>query len=186
MPVDIAPIPCANSSTFDPVKASHAIVHLAKRLRGRPNLFTVMKALYFADKDHLHRYGRFVLADSYVAMEYGPVPRGAYDIFKSVRGDRIWALVSEAAKRLFRVESKSTIIPLAEPDLGYFSPSELECLDRAIQDCLAPSCNELRDRSHDAAYESTPLNCLIPIERIAALSDDSAALIRHLHDPYPG
>ena len=44
--------------------------------------FHVSKVLYYADKEHLNLYGRPVLGDTYIRMEFGPVPSKTYDLIK--------------------------------------------------------------------------------------------------------
>ena len=44
---------------FDAGKALELILYAASRLQ-RPGLHNVSKVLYFSDKDHLARYGRFM------------------------------------------------------------------------------------------------------------------------------
>lgn len=63
---------------FDPEKAVEVILYVASRVRDS-GFHRVSKILYFADRDHLAMYGRFICGDSYVAMKNGPVPSGAYD-----------------------------------------------------------------------------------------------------------
>ena len=44
--------------------------------------FHVSKVLYYADKEHLNLYGRPVVGDTYIRMEFGPVPSKTYDLIK--------------------------------------------------------------------------------------------------------
>ncbi|MFB3902421.1 MAG: Panacea domain-containing protein [Acidobacteriota bacterium] len=55
-----------------------ALTFLAANVKGLSKL-PAAKLLYFADKYHLTRYGRPVIGDQYVKMEYGPVPSKALD-----------------------------------------------------------------------------------------------------------
>lgn len=43
---------------------------------------SILKLLFFADADHLNRYGRPITGDQYRALPYGPVGQGAYDLLK--------------------------------------------------------------------------------------------------------
>jgi hypothetical protein len=64
---------------FNPEKALEALIFVANE---RPNIsfYYIVKILYYADKDHLNRYGRPILGDRYIAMEHGPVPSVVYDM----------------------------------------------------------------------------------------------------------
>jgi uncharacterized phage-associated protein len=70
---------------WDKEKAIEAIVYLANRL-DKPTKLKIFKLLYFADKLHMSRYGRFIVGDYYVAMKHGPVPSRTYNILKEVEG----------------------------------------------------------------------------------------------------
>ena len=48
--------------------------------------YHVLKVIYFADKEHLSKYGRLICDDSYVALTHVPVPRRFFDIIKNIRG----------------------------------------------------------------------------------------------------
>jgi uncharacterized phage-associated protein len=57
--------------------------------------------MYFADRKHLEKYGRFICGDSYVAMKHGPVPSEIYDILKAVISDTVLSFKPyEAAKKV--------------------------------------------------------------------------------------
>lgn len=53
------------------------------RQQDRLDFHTILKACYFADKEHLNRYGRPVFGARYRAMTYGPVPLEIYEMLKA-------------------------------------------------------------------------------------------------------
>lgn len=48
----------------------------------RLDFHTILKAVYFADKEHLNEHGRPVFGANYRAMTYGPVPLEVYEMLK--------------------------------------------------------------------------------------------------------
>src|SRR3989304_372932 len=161
---------------FKPEKALHAILYVADKLQREDNLYATLKVIYFADKDHLHRYGRFIFGDNYVAMSHGPVPSGAYDIVKYVRGDG-WDIGFEQARTAFAVKENKHIQIYENPNTDVFSDSDIECLDHAVAKYGKLSFSELKKCSHDDAYDKADLNEYIPIEAIAATFTDGQLLI---------
>src|SRR5690606_4362468 len=69
---------------FNRAAALEAILYLAANSRDA-TLHRVFKLLYFAEKQHLEKYGRMITGDAYKAMEYGPVPSKSYDLTKMAR-----------------------------------------------------------------------------------------------------
>jgi uncharacterized phage-associated protein len=61
------------SFTFKPRKFASVVAYLVER---RPGITKkeLCKIIYFADKEHLLRYGRPITGDRYYALEQGPVP----------------------------------------------------------------------------------------------------------------
>jgi uncharacterized phage-associated protein len=167
---------------FDPEKATEALLYVARRVRDQ-DLYTTLKVLYLADKHHLHRYGRFIFGDAHHALPHGPVPQGAYDILKWLRGDSGHRY--DPARKALRVEG-NTINALRDAEIDVFSASDLECLDQAIEEFGRLPFSELKRKTHDSAYKATPPCGQIAVEAIAALSDDPVPLIQHLADPHPG
>ncbi|MBW4053571.1 MAG: SocA family protein [Proteobacteria bacterium] len=169
---------------FDPEKATEALLYVARRVRDH-DLYATLKVLYLADKHHLHRYGRFIFGDAHHALPHGPVPQGAYDILKWVRGDD--GRRYEPARHAMRVEG-NTVMPLRDAEADVFSSSDLECLERAIEEFGRLPFGKLKEITHDAAYNATHHCAEIAIEAIAALADDQVRvpLIQHLADPHPG
>ena len=66
-------------------KILEAILYLIENASARSLYVTqydIVKSLFVADLFHLEKYGRPVTFDNYSAMEFGPVPREAYDMLK--------------------------------------------------------------------------------------------------------
>ena len=183
----MAPTKARSPFVFDTKKAIQTILYVATRLPNQPaNLYKVLKVIYFADKEHLHRYGRFIFGDQYVAMNHGPVPSGAYDIVKYVRGEMAWGPECPEAKDAFGADRHS-VVPFIDADRNLFSDSDIECLDEAIKKYGNLSFNELKKISHDdKAYQHADENDFMTIESIAETAPDKDALLEYLRDPHPG
>ena len=116
----------SNVRHFDDSKGLEALLYVSERCA---NMYNALKVLYFADKEHLSKYGRSICDDRYVAMSHGPVPSGAYDMVKIARGDSL--LTSSRVTDAISVQGHG-LIPLRKPNLDFLSDSDKECLDNAI------------------------------------------------------
>lgn len=158
-------------------KAVEVLLYVAQRA---PNLYNVLKCIYFADKLHLLHYGSFIYGDEYVAMNHGPVPSAAFDIVKQVRGDGRTCLPIDPTDA-FEMEGY-LIRPLREPDMQVLSASDRECLDRAIESYGHLPFGELRRISHaDEAYQEADENAFISVEAIVRSIGDED-LLELVHD----
>jgi len=182
--VSVTPVTVRGPFTFDASKAIQAILYAANRLRQPADMYWVLKSLYFADKCHLHRYGRFIFGDRYVAMRHGPVPSGAYDLCKIARGDS--PLLQYPEVRSAFCMDGNHVIPFVDANADVFSESDLECLDEGVKECRDLSFGELKSKSHDEACQSSDENDEMTIESIAALAPDKDSLLEYLKDPHPG
>jgi uncharacterized phage-associated protein len=167
--------------TFDPEKATEAILFVANRARG--DMYATLKLLYLADKLHLHRYGRFLFGDEHSALPYGPVPQGAYDLVKYVRGTSN-DVEYPPAREAFVLEG-NTIRTLRDVDTSVFSESDEECLNEVLEQFGGANFNGLEHATHDAAFYATGRGQRIAPEAIASMADDAATLIQHLADSAP-
>ena len=173
---------------FNLEKAIEAILYIIEN--GTENtLHHISKVMYFADKEHIEKYGRFICGDSYVAMKHGPVPSGIYDILKTVRGDFIFNLPDALLQDLhatLEIVDKYRVNNLRTVNLDFFSESDLECLDNSIQRYGHLSFDELTELSHDSAWDNTNTNDFMELEDIISTIDNSEDLLEHLYDPHPG
>ncbi|OQY56473.1 MAG: hypothetical protein B6247_03550 [Candidatus Parabeggiatoa sp. nov. 2] len=171
---------------FKTEKSVEAILYIAQNVE-QPTFHRISKMMYFADKVHLEKYGRFICGDSYVAMKHGPVPSCTYDILKVASGDG-FALMSDVnpAKKAFIVVDKFLVKPLRAAQLDYFSESDLECLDNALKNYGHLSFGQLTDLSHDKAWQAVDENDHIDIEQIVATLTNTENLLDLLREPCPG
>lgn len=135
---------------FDIDKAISAILYIAGQL-DQADFHKVFKILYFADRNHLVKYGRPISGDHYYAMKNGPVPSKLYDVLKIVRGDSV--TINEEFSRFFTVQNGFVIHPNMEPDMDEFSESDLECLNESITENKPLNFDKLTRKSHDKAWE---------------------------------
>lgn len=67
---------------FNERKAAEAATVLLQEAGGRMPYLRLIKLLYLADRENLHRYGRPIVGGRYVAMKYGPVLSEVLDRIK--------------------------------------------------------------------------------------------------------
>lgn len=163
---------------FDAEKALEVLLYIAETT---PNTYWTLKVLYFADKQHLSRFGRLICGDSYVAMRCGPRPSGLYDFVKYVRGDGYCSLAS-SAKEAFSVQGDD-IHPHRPANREFLSESDMACLDEAVKKYGSLSFLELRDLSHeDEAFNKADWNDFMPLEAIIRTLPDGKSLLEYLQD----
>jgi len=171
---------------FKAEKSVETILYIVQNVK-QPTFHRISKIMYFADKAHLEKYGRFICGDSYVAMKHGPVPSGTYDILKVTRGNGFSPLsLVNFTHQAFTIVEKFLVKPLRPALIVHFSDSDLECLDNAIETYGHLSFSQLTDLSHDQAWQAVDENDCINIEQIVATLTDTENLLDYLHDPYPG
>lgn len=164
------------SGKFNAQKALEVLLYIAQKC---PDMYTALKIVYFADKEHLSKYARLISTDKYVAMSHGPVPSGTYDLVKYVRNGRL-DLIDLPLKDAFRVDGHN-IVPLRDPDVSLLSESEIECLDNSIEAFGGKSFNELKLISHnDPAYMLADENDFISVEAFVKSVPDGEELWDYL------
>lgn len=128
------------------VKAREALLFVSNRLESADK-HKLSKILYYADKDHLQKYGRMITGDHYVKMKYGPVPSYVYDLIKE----------NNRTQSDFEVDGFN-IRPLRKADTNELSESDIKCLMNSIEQHGNKTFEELTLESHDATYEQGSLN----------------------------
>lgn len=171
---------------FDPDKAIAALLYISRKLLERhqvkptvrPDIHRISKILYFADQKHLSKYGRPILGDYFVAMNDGPVPSQIYDMVKAVRGDSYFCS-ADAYAQYFDVKGY-LIYPKQDPDLDQFSESDLQCINESTIENQDLTFDELKAKSHDAAYEKADRNDRISFRRMAEAAGADEAMLNYI------
>jgi hypothetical protein len=144
--------------SLDEKKALEALVFVAKEWPGI-SAFYAAKVFFFADKEHLNKYGRPVIGDRYIAMDHGPVPSIIYDWFK---GDLNWAGDPQAISSAVNFDRQSNFARATAqraPEMDYLSPSDVAAFKSAIAFCKEQTFSRLSRLSHeDPAYQQAELN----------------------------
>jgi len=162
---------------FDEEKSLAVLLYLAKKSGGNIDLYKLVKLVYFADKTHLHEWGRTITGDQYSKMEHGVTPSGFYDMLKSVRGDGDWERDLSA---YFKVEPYSEgycVKALKEPDLDELSESDRRILDQVFEENEHKTFTELKAKAHDMAYNSALGHWMNDED----LAEGDHVLIAHIH-----
>ncbi len=158
---------------YDKDVALNAVLYVAQHAGGFLDMHALFKTLYFADMDHLSKYGRSVTGDTYIAMQFGPVPSMTYDIFKAVRGDSFFSYASEEFKKYFHFVNKFVLAADKDFDPDQLSESDVECLDHAIKKCEGLSFGELTNMSHGPAWQHTQMDREISVKDMLREAGDT-------------
>lgn len=159
------------------LKALEALVYVAQREQRH---YWALKAIYFADKEHLRKYGRQIFGDSYRAMKFGPVPSLAYDIVKTARGDGLLPFENPSPADALNVPNHKFIYPKREPNTRLLSQSDIECLEYGIAEVNNLGFGRLHRKSQDQAYKAVELDEDMTIESIVKTLDNSEEVLDYL------
>jgi len=140
---------------------------------GERDLYSLLKILYFAEKEHLLKFGRTITGDTIVAMKYGPVLSFAYDSLKPANVD----------KKYFDVED-DVVEALQEPDMNYLSESDIACLFKSISENKDLNFPQLKNKSHDGSYNEAwakSPNSPISYEQIARHAGANDEFVKYIN-----
>jgi len=165
-------------SAYHEQKINEAILYISQKVT---NKFNIYKILYYADKEHLHKYGRFITEDKYKRMYDGPVPSYTDDLIKRNSGinNKFTKQVNVGVS--FSVEKRKTIKPNDKPKMEYLSVSDIECLDEAISQYGNLSIPELDEIvKNDKPVQNTKVGHYISVKDLALDSKDGEELLEYL------
>lgn len=183
----------ANEITFSPEKAVESVLYIASKVV-TPTIHEVLKIRYFADKLHLAKYGWMASGDDYVAMRFGPVGSGTYNLMKAARGDEsgfIHPRFAELVKGSLAVDSdRKSLVVLREPNAAILSKADIACLDDALRQYGNMPFDVRTELSHDGAWKkawdsasedevgASPMQ----VESIARTLDNADEVVAHLRN----
>lgn len=165
---------------FEYEAALNSLLFILEQLGGKSDMHKLCKILYFADQRHLSKYGRSITGDTYIAMQYGPVPSNVDDILKAVRGDSFFSKYAEKLKDKFVFENRFIVKALVLPDMDELSASDVECLTYAIDLCRDKSFDRLTELSHGMAWTNTARDRAISVKDILREAGDEEEYVEYI------
>jgi hypothetical protein len=165
---------------FDYKKATQTLLYIAVEL-SNPGFHKSFKVIYFAEQMYLRDWGNTLTGDVFIKMVDGPVPSNIYNLVKAAAGrDHGNSLGEEAieyAKHHLTVQSGHLISALKQPNTDYLAQTEIGCLDHAIALCRDLSYADIKEMSHDRAWQAAEFKKpLDPLLIAAAGGADEVAL----------
>lgn len=132
---------------FSEEKALEALCWIARQW---PDItpFYVAKVLFYAEKAHINAYGRPIIADTFIRMNYGPVPSTIRDF---IEGNYLFASNAEEVTATISVDATGRypkVRALRDARLDLLSESDVECLRDALSMCRPMGFAALSDMTH--------------------------------------
>lgn len=149
-------------SEDDILKLKAVVLYVINKFNG-VDILRLFKIIYFANKDHLARYGRSIVNDDFRALERGPVPSAIYDAIKVSRGQNKAENYKSFNPVYTSIETGDDdlsyiVFPKEKPDMDELSKSDVECLEKSFQENKDKSFSEISLKSHDSAWHAAREN----------------------------
>lgn len=158
-------------------------LYILNNLGNKINKHKLFKILYFADKEHILKYGRTFSDESYIKMKDGPVPSKLFDYIRLIEGKYPLPVSADFSNEIslhLNVQGK-WVLSLKKVKVEYLSKSAIKSLDRYISEFKSEQFDTLRDLSHDSAWHAAEQNremSIIDIARDAGANDDMIAYMK--------
>lgn len=132
------------------IKAS--VLYILAQFPKGVDFIKLFKIMYFAQKEHLVKYGRGIIDDSFYALKHGPVPSFTYKAIQVKQGKvRATDDLNEIAMAIILSDDK--VFAEIDADRDELSVSDMKCLDNAIKEYKNLDSYTLSDISHDIAWK---------------------------------
>lgn len=135
-------------SDFDKRKLVEMVLYVLNKTNGL-DYYHLFMIIYFANIAHLAKYGLRITTDDFCALTDGPVPS---ELYNSIKKDNLYD--TELASMIDRVVVKGKddayymLAAKREANTDYLSISEIEELDKSIDENASLPYGELRTKSH--------------------------------------
>lgn len=135
------------------LKMRAAVLYVLQSFDDGVDYIKLFKILYFAQKEHLVKYGRGVIGDTFHALKYGPVPSFIYKSLQMLEGRLDKELDFEEFSKGIRVNDDFLVFSAELPDVDELSVSDIKCLDKSIAKYKDMDFYHLSGKSHDIAWK---------------------------------
>ena len=132
-------------------KIKAVILYIMQSFSDGVDYIKLFKILYFAQRDHLARYGKVIVDDSFRALKHGPVPTYTYKGLQIAEGKPLAGDFENFLKN-FEVREKK-VYAMSTPNMDYISGADKRSLDESIEKYKDIDPYDLSDLSHDSAWQ---------------------------------
>jgi transcriptional regulator with XRE-family HTH domain len=148
---------------FNPNIFRNVLLYILERCAGKPNVgeTVLYKLMYFSDFNYYEIYEEHLSGASYKKLPYGPVPQK----FDSMMHQLIEENLVQRIKTNYHGYLQTRYLPLEKPDLTKLKASEIDVIDKVIDQMGDWSANTISDYSHgDKPWKATKENDIIDFE----------------------
>ncbi len=136
------------------LKMRACLLYVLRQLGKETDFIKLFKILYFAQREHLVKYGRGVIGDTFHALRFGPVPSFIYKALQMAQGRLERMPDFDPFLEGIEVSNTSLVSSSVEPDMDELSLSDIACLDKYIEKYRDMNSYKLSNRSHyDKAWK---------------------------------
>jgi uncharacterized phage-associated protein len=133
------------------LKIKASLLYILNKFPDGVDFIKLFKIMYFAQKEHLVKYGRGIIGDSFYALKHGPVPSFTYKAIQVSQGKIKESLdLNEIAEAIIVNDDKVFTTVMADQD--ELSISDMKCIDNEINKYRALNSYDLSNLSHDEAW----------------------------------
>lgn len=156
--------------SFDVGKITHLLLFVIHSFGGKVEMYRLFAILYFADLQHLLKYGRSITGDSYVAMKDCPVPFNVFSIYKQLAGDTFKGL-DVGIKEFFALNTEGQIVAIGQYSSDMIAETEIECLFEVIHIYKNMHDDVLLAKMKDNAWQLSDKNGNISLHHLLHVSN---------------
>ena len=117
-------------TTIQIAKIKAVVLYIMQSFPQGVDYIKLFKILYFAQQDHLVRYGKVLVEDSFKALKHGPVPTYTYKALQIAEGKPLEGNFDEFLEGIEVRDKKVYTNTL--PDMDYISGVNNRCRDAAF------------------------------------------------------
>lgn len=168
-------------------KIKAALLYILQSFPNGIDYIKLFKILYFAQQEHLVKYGKVIVEDSFKAVKHGPVPTYTYKALQIAEGKPLPGDFNDFLSNII-VENKK-VFAKAVPNMDYISVADKRSLDSSISKYKDSDPYDLSYLSHDSAWKEAwqrvqddPQKNFITLIDIARAGHASEDMIRYIRE----
>lgn len=142
------------------LKIKSTVLYVLGKMPKGMDYIHLFKTLYFAQQEHLVRYGMPIMDDSFMARKHGPVAALTYKVLRGVEGkvevtdECLRDFMQSVCVEIVDGHQIATVANGVTCDVDELSVSNMKVLDKWIDQCKDIESFDLSDLSHDDAWQT--------------------------------